>query len=40
MDIFSEWGVYFNSFFVFRERFYNVLGIEWDDDVGWSISWD
>ncbi|OXB34136.1 acid phosphatase [Cryptococcus neoformans] len=39
-DISSEWGIHLNSSLALRERFYNVSGIEWDDDAGWSTSWD
>ncbi|EAL17540.1 hypothetical protein CNBM1060 [Cryptococcus deneoformans B-3501A] len=39
-DISSEWGVHLNRSLELRERFYNVSGIEWDNDAGWSTSWD
>ncbi|KIR70887.1 acid phosphatase [Cryptococcus deuterogattii CA1014] len=39
-DISSEWGVHLNSSLELRKRFFNVSGIEWDNDAGWSTSWD
>ncbi|KJE05011.1 acid phosphatase [Cryptococcus gattii NT-10] len=39
-DISSEWGVHLDSSLELRKRFFNVSGIEWDNDAGWSTSWD
>ncbi|KIR59042.1 hypothetical protein I314_05026 [Cryptococcus bacillisporus CA1873] len=33
-DISSEWGVHLNRSLELRKRFFNVSGIEWDNDAG------